>query len=105
MLLLQQRRAAKSVGQIEGSSVWLVAVDAKRFVVTSSSTIEIGGVTIDIAEMPDRVREFERNGLLPQDGDRFLVGRDSAVSAGLGSLYLAQVSKGFRSSQIVSIAS
>src|SRR5437763_12156175 len=46
---LQQRCAAKSVGQIEGSSVWLVAVDAKRFVVTSSSTIEIAGVTIDIA--------------------------------------------------------
>jgi hypothetical protein len=72
--LLQERRPAERVREIERIRARLAAVESQTLVVAPLRLLVVARVPIDIAEMANRVRELERSVRRTKEGHCLLIG-------------------------------
>jgi hypothetical protein len=92
-IAFEDRETANGVGKIERPSLLVVAIERQGFVVAGLGQLCTSRIVMNIAEMPNRVREPERLVQLAEDGDGFLIVLSRGIGVREASLELAQVSE------------
>ncbi len=81
-IVFENRQAAQGVGKIERPGGRVGAVEREGLVVAGLGQAGTSGLVVNVAEVPDGVREVERFVQVTKDGDRLFVGRRAASPSG-----------------------